>query len=365
MAFVKGQAQQNCESAVSVPERDDFLRVPYDFCKSAKRISDCLVRSVIYSFSCVKNNPQARCAMSFSRIEERLRYSRSTVNLAIHSATKLDAFDQDKSNRFRASYKYLPPEMESDGGDEPCVPTLPSFTVEFYLLHTTFKTKDGKAVYLPKSAAMVLGLIKTHDDNGGFEGSVRGIARTLGRSPTTIQKAIDLLLDLKLIFRPKEDRGINASYRSRYTVNKGVLRRAEKTFDKKVRRTAGPSAKQDPVDEAADRERYYARLQWAEKERAESFERILNSDSRYHSLHQKIKELEIKRAKAEIFTPPAVPGLDRELDLCRADRAKRMAELGISEEDLRPKFLCPKCEDTGVVIGDGRFCDCYLKRRRT
>ena len=355
MAMLK--AQPNI-GQINVPDEDGYLRIPYDFCRTAKRISDCLVRSMIYSFSCVKGKPDARCAMSFSRMQDKLHYSRSTVNAAIHAATENGAFRQDKSNRFRASYKYLPTTENGETGG----PTLPSFTVEFYLLHTAFRGKDDKFHYLPKSAALVLGFIKTHCDNGGFSGSERGMARTMGRDKKTIQKAISLLMDLSLIFR--KERGVNGAVRSTYAVNNKALRKAERAFKKQFK---GPKS-YDPKDEEeakAERERYYARLQQAERDRVESVERELNSDSRYFELNRRRKQLEIELAKAEVFSPLRSPELEKELTEIYADRAKRMAQLGVSEEDLKPKFLCPVCEDTGFHKSDGRMCDCFRHRRLT
>ncbi len=362
MALLKAQIDQGFDQ-INVPDEDGYLRVPYDFCKATKRISDCLVRAMIYSFSCVKGRPDARCAMSYSRIQDKLHYSRSTVNAAIHAATENGAFDQDKSNRFRASYKYLQTATDEESG-EASASALPSFTVEFYLLHTAFVGKDNKFHYLPKSAALVLGLIKTHYENGGFVGSVRGIALTLGLSPTTVQKAINLLMDLSLIFRPKERRGVNRSRRSAYAVNEKLLRKAERNFKKQLKSKDRSSA-DDPEDVKIERERYYARLQQAERERVESFERTLNADSRYFALDRRRRQLEIEVAKAEVFMPIRLPELEEELRQVNVDRARQMAQIGISEEDLKPRFLCPKCEDTGYNKSDGRMCDCFPKRRRT
>lgn len=355
MALLKAQIDQGFDQ-INVPDEDGYLRVPYDFCKATKRISDCLVRAMIYSFSCVKGKPDARCAMSYSRIQDKLHYSRSTVNAAIHAATENGAFNQDKSNRFRASYKYLP------GSEGMGVPTLPSFTVEFYLLHTAFRGKDDQFHYLPKSAALVLGFIKTHCDNGGFSGSERGIARTMGRDKKTIQKAIALLMDLSLIFR--KERGVNGALRSTYAVNHKVLRKAERAFKKQLKRPS-TSAPKNSEEMRIERERYYSRLQQAERDRVESLERELDSDSRYFKLNQRRKQLAVALAKAEVFWPRLAPEIDLEYKQVCADRAARMAQLGVCEEDLHPKFLCPICEDTGYRKSDGRMCDCFRHRRQT
>lgn len=358
MALLNAQQTDTEFERFNVPDEGGYLRVPYDFCKSAKRTSDCLVQAMIYSFSCVKGQPDARCAMSYTRMQDKLHYARSTVNAAIRHALGKGTFDQDKSSRFRATYKYLPAEEEG------CASALPSFTVDFYMLHTQFIGKDGTARYLPKSAAMVLGLIKTHHENGGFSGSDRKIARTLGYTPKTVRKALNLLIGLGLIFRPAENRGINASKLSSYIPNGKALRKAQRAFNKEMR-GASKSAAKTPEEIRIERDRYYSRLQAAERDRVESLEKELNADSRYFELDRRRRQLEIETAKAEIFAPLRLPGLQEELGRVIVDRARRMAQLGFSEDDLKPKFLCVKCEDTGYCKSDGKPCDCFRRRGRS
>lgn len=43
--------------------------------------------------------------------------------------------------------------------------------------------------------------------------------------------------------------------------------------------------------------------------------------------------------------------------------AERMAALNISPEDLRPRYRCVKCSDTGF-LPNGQMCDCYPKGGR-
>ena len=39
-----------------------------------------------------------------------------------------------------------------------------------------------------------------------------------------------------------------------------------------------------------------------------------------------------------------------------------LRENGLSREDLEPKYVCPKCKDTGFV--NGEMCDCFRKLQR-
>lgn len=368
MALVKVQPDP-LPAAGIIPEEKGYLRVPYAFCKDTRRISDCLVRSLMYSFSSSKKDPDARCAMSYSRIQDKLNYARSTVGAAIRNAIESGKFDQDKSNRFRASYKYQPdsdseePTKPDSDSEEPSA--LPAFTVEFYLFHTAFKRKDGTAVYLPKSAIQILGLIKTHCENGGFSGSIRSIARTLGHSKTTVQAGIDLLISLDLIFRPSGGRGVNKSKISTYGVQEKLLRKAKRDYNK-LQKASRPTVREqnDPTALKAERESYYARLRWAEEDRIDSFNQRLNTDGKYVALDKRRRKLEIEIAKAEVYDQASVPELMKEHRKVCADRTKRMERMGISDEDLKPKFRCDRCNDTGYDIRSGLLCDCFRRQRR-
>ena len=50
--------------------------------------------------------------------------------------------------------------------------------------------------------------------------------------------------------------------------------------------------------------------------------------------------------------------LQRQETELKARRAKVLARLRIKEEDLSPKYRCPKCKDKGFLL-NGIMCDCY------
>lgn len=343
-----------------------YARLPYSIYKRqyggrALRRSEILLLGTIFSFSSANDAAsESACNMSYRKFEEKLMLSHGTVARGIKALKRLGAVTQDKSRRSGASYQCVNPPKETG-----------VVTIEFYLYSTKFAVRGEKeARYLPKSAIDVLCLIKTHCANkrgcGYFVGSVRSIAGTLHLTKTTVQKAIDLLLGAKLVFRSQEGRGVNGHKRSRFTVNEKLLRRTEKNYRKE---TAPPTSEkrlskaERAADERAERESYYATLQNRAQQRVKWFSDRLNQDSTYTKINAAVRALDISIARAELYKPSDVGRLQKEQRRLQIDRATRMAELNVSEADLVPKWRCTKCSDTGF-FPNGKLCDCYLKGGR-
>lgn len=97
------------------------------------------------------------------------------------------------------------------------------------------------------------------------------------------------------------------------------------------------------------------------KNRAFEIRESLLSDDAYSEVHYAIKGLSLDIAKAEYendFT------LAEHLKIQRTGLEKKRDEIlkkkGLVLADLRPRFLCEKCGDTGYTK-DGKLCECYLK----
>lgn len=343
-----------------------YARLPYSIYKRqyggrTLRRSEILLLGTIFSFSAANDAAsESACNMSYRQFEKKLMLSHGTVARGIKALKQLGEITQNKSRRSGASYQCVNPPKEKG-----------SVKIEFYLYSTKFAVRGEKeARYLPKSAIDVLCLIKTHCANprgaGYFVGSVRGIAGTLHLTKTTVQKAIDVLLGAKLVFRSKEGRGVNGHKRSRFTVNEKLLRRTEKNYRKE---TAPPtpekrlSKAEQAADERAEREIYYEAQRRLARQRVEWFSNRLDQDSTYAKINAAVRALDISIARAEIYKPYEVVRLKNEQRRLQIERAKRMAELNISEADLVPKWRCTKCSDTGF-LPNGKMCDCYPKGGR-
>ncbi len=112
------------------------------------------------------------------------------------------------------------------------------------------------------------------------------------------------------------------------------------------------------ADRRADRERYYAALHQSALDHAERAVARAERDAGFKSANSAVKKTEIELAKAEVFTPSAVHSVLERLEQHKKARADALVRLNMSEEDLQPKFRCPKCSDTGF-LPNGRACDCY------
>lgn len=108
----------------------------------------------------------------------------------------------------------------------------------------------------------------------------------------------------------------------------------------------------------AEREQFYAwRKNKAEANAEKVLEKAMKSPEFYQATHE-LRKLDIEIAKAEIHTPQDVPELEKRQKILQGVRAKALADMGLTECDLRPKWYCPKCSDTGF-LPNGTACDCY------
>lgn len=352
---------------------EGFLRVPYELYQlriGGKKPGRCIltVLSAIYSFTkreqSAENGPEkviARCELSYRAFSERYHISRASVWRAVHAASDDGIISKQRQSVYHASYEFNLSFSNED-----------YITTDDFLFRTRFSLKNGESIFLPKSAIDVLGLIRGHAENkkgkGYFEGSVRGIMRTLCLSKTTVQKSISLLLSLQLIFRRKEHCGRNGYFRSRYTVNEKLLRSKNRAYKREfgkfaadVRQTA---EKRSGSDLRAERERFYEELRRQDQDRIDSFRNKLDRDAVYTSCNRELRSLEPQIARLELNGESGKLGELRKKYRALSDAvAERMKKLGIFMEDISPKYRCRECQDTGFRVTDGRLCSCFPRRR--
>ena len=130
-----------------------------------------------------------------------------------------------------------------------------------------------------------------------------------------------------------------------------------------------PTKPTPPVSEAvqaandrADRERWYATRRIRAENEAERAKARAEKNPDYKEACKKIARTEIAIAKAEINAPDTVPKLQAEKDFYEFERAQALFMAGVTEEELRPKWYCPNCSDTGF-LPNGKACDCYERER--
>ena len=73
---------------------------------------------------------------------------------------------------------------------------------------------------------------------------------------------------------------------------------------------------------------------------------------------EELKRLDLESVKAELYSPEKLSEIREKQEHFTQQRAKALADLGLTERDLLPKWYCPKCSDTGF-LKNGKPCDCF------
>jgi hypothetical protein len=235
---------------------------------------------------------------------------------------------------------------------------------DLYLYQSEFDIAGEGTRYLTLSEIYVLSLIITHCSNPKKEectSSIRGMGKTLGISAATVQRCISTLKRAELIFVKK--RAVNGSGWTEYVVNEKLLRRREKSYRKTMKPQESPRVFVSPevaaANARADRERYYSIARDHANAPVESTLRRLRTNQDYVAAENAVKKLDIEIARKDVYgTANEVATLQREQNRWKAAMAERMADMNISPDDLKPRYRCAKCSDTGF-LPNGTACDCY------
>lgn len=85
-----------------------------------------------------------------------------------------------------------------------------------------------------------------------------------------------------------------------------------------------------------------------------------NSNPVYRKLDSLERELVFEISKKSSKTE-SFKNLKENLKTIREEKSKVLTKLGLKESDLKPKYSCKICSDTGFV--GGRPCECYRKKK--
>lgn len=227
--------------------------------------------------------------------------------------------------------------------------------IENWIYYAEF---DGR--YLTNKEIEVLFYLVSFTNNGKrvFQCSNRFIARGLNCSSRTVNKAVEALKKIGLIeYRVKAR---NGKILTDFSVKDNFLRNKKKAVmaEKKKAITAAHE-----LDEQAAFELYYAENRRRAEARAESMIERANTDEQYRLANANLRALEVEVAKAEVRNPSLLDGLYKRLERAKMMRAARLTALQMTEEDLKPRYTCSRCSDTGY-LPDGKVCGCYPKGGR-
>ncbi len=112
------------------------------------------------------------------------------------------------------------------------------------------------------------------------------------------------------------------------------------------------------ADKRTEREQFYAERRQRAISSAEAAREKAEHSEAFKRADAALRKGEIELARAEVYSPEKAQTLRELLEKSKRARIDALAELGLSEEDLMPKFVCLKCSDTGF-LPNGKACDCY------
>lgn len=353
------------ELAIAIPEKESYVRIPYEFYGHKLPRRELLMLGKVFSFS-KKGEEDVVCRAKYTTLAKDFRCSVRTIGRAVRRLSEkglIEFVGAGDAKRATSKYRYVGADCGKGHS-----------RVDLYLLHTEFEIRNVGTRYLTVSEAIVLCYMKTHCENPRkkrFSGTVRSIAKNTSLSPTTVQSAIDVLLRAELISRAGDEKAVNGSSQSIFHVNEKLLRKAEKAFKKEMTPTSAPKDKPqwqkniDDIDAKAERERYYSRLKYKAEDVAERHKARLMQDAEYSAALSILNKTAASVARAELSGDKnELRDLIYRRSKAQAIMQKRMKALGIAEADITPRYRCVKCSDSGF-LPSGKACDCYPLKERT
>lgn len=340
--------------AEAVKENNNYIRIPYEFLSKGLTAAALLILGKIFTFSNISNKQDSVCRSSFRRFAQDFRLSERQIARKVKELKGKKVVLQDKSLNTCAAYTYA---------GEKCGKSF--IRSDLYLYQKEFEIHGEGKRYLTVSEILVLSLIWTHCNNpetGKYTGSIRGMAKLLGLSPSTVQRCIEVLKRANLIVC--EAKAPNGSRWSSYRVNEKHLKTAEREYKNSAKKEGYVDPKIAALDAQSEREHFYSVAKRRAEAPAEQAKERLRSDERYRTAEKALNDLKIPQARAEITNDTAeLKRIGKERTSWKAVLLERMKAMNISPEDLRPRYRCVKCSDTGFRP-NGQMCDCYPKGGR-
>lgn len=360
--------------SVATAAKTEYFKRPYSFFKEGLTSLAASICGKIYSFS--GKNDHA-CRSSFNDFADKFNASRRQVMRTVKALIADGYIEQGLNEDGKtAEYRYIKPVNRNT------VVYTPMF---FYERDFDFIFEEGDVKIplrrkLTRIEADVLSIICGHSlsQSGGFDGSLRGLAAQVGVSVPSAKRAVDALIAGALITRPTVAKGRLGA--TRYIADGDLLMQyASICYPKKKKEDAAAtalattSAPQEErraqiieqkqyiaeVNARAERENFYAHRQALIARRLDINENKARKNPKFVKAVALLTSLQISLAKAQIYEPERLPALEQEETRLNLMRAQALKEVGLTEEDLQPKYICPKCQDSGYHIHDGRACDCY------
>ncbi len=293
------------------------------------------------------------CRLSYAQVRAEFGISAPTVSHAFQTLKTSCEIKMAFRDKLGATYSCI---ENYDGKKYDIVPE--------YLYRAEFLIQ-GKMRRLTNAERRLLAHIMTlasYKKNAGVaEGSSRIFARDLNLTEKTVRSAIKTLLKAGLIYRRKEDKGVNAHVRSKYRPNDKLYEYKKAIKTRKKKTTLQLPAAIEAANAKTERERFYAQRRERALNGAEKWQGKANEDPIYREIVVELAKMEKSLAVAELYNPQDLLILKQKQSKLLKEKKGNLARRGIREEYLLPKWHCRKCEDTGFLLGSGAACDCYKR----
>lgn len=300
------------------------------------------ILSALYTFS-----GKDFCRFTYSELQARYRCSLSSVYRTIRKAIR----GNFKRGKKKCQYAFG---EERDPGQL-------FLKIEEWLYFAAFSIGD-EYDFLTNNEVEVLSLLRYYAGKR-WSTSQNRVADELGISSSTASLAFSRLSRMDLIEAVSatgeaQQRTANHHIKTFYRINEKLLAQKKSEIIKHVK---GKSASVKAIDERTDRERYYARVQQMESDRIERLETRLGKE--FSELKRQLGILGMEYAKAELSAQrEKLREIQKRRQEIQAAMRKKLEDLGLTEHDLEPHFLCRECRDTGIR-SDGSLCTCWKERR--
>lgn len=331
-----------------------FCQLPRWFGAKDKKISP-VARAVagrVYGVS-KSRKKEKELWTSYDQMQEEFGICRATAASAIGKLKESSLIEVDNRDRKGTSYKFV-----GEAGRGYDVVPLYLYTVDVVIGGIERRLTKAQVHLL----AHLMAECKRPKNKGECEGSIARFARELHVSETTIKKAIKVLLKAGLVYRTKEDKGVNGYKLTKYRVN-GKLYEYEKYRRAKAKKADVKAKAIADADARAERERYYARRNEEMQARVERY--ILSAHKKAPRL--KTIELEIRSnafpmARAELAGDESFATLQAKDKALKIERELIYQRFGIEPKRMEQSFYarCKKCQDSGT-LPNGAGCKCWME----
>lgn len=115
------------------------------------------------------------------------------------------------------------------------------------------------------------------------------------------------------------------------------------------------------TDGAAERAKWYSDRRQAAERKADAAVKKAESVPAYVKAVKELARFNFEIARAEVSgaSEEAISRTRKMKAQAEQTRAWALRQIGLASVDLKPRWHCPKCEDTGWETGTGRPCDCF------